>query len=254
MFDYDLVILDCWNRAYKAPFIKEMWLPEDFKQMNVPKMVIEGDYHNIRAKNFYLDLNIGLILHRHFKNVIRAEKELPIKSLWFPCSIDNNIFKPNPMITTRSNKFCAVGEMSNQVYKYRIGAFNILRKEKLIVRKNLIREEKYTECLQSYTSHLNGASIYDLNIAKMFEIMSSGSVLFTDKSIDNGIEELFPSNSYCTYKRDYSDLRTNARKIINEPEYRKYITCNAIKCISEKHTHKIRAKQLINIIKQEFKL
>ena len=57
-YDYDVVILDCWNRAYKTVAIKEMWLPEDFKDISSPKIVIEGDYHNIRDSKWFLDLNI----------------------------------------------------------------------------------------------------------------------------------------------------------------------------------------------------
>lgn len=252
-FDYNVIILDCYNRAYKTTQIKQMWLPKDFSIINIPKIVIEGDYHNIKDPKWYVNLNIDLILHRHLSNVKRAEKDLSIKSLWLPCSIDNNIFKPNSEIE-RIHNFCAVGEMNNKVYKYRKGALKILINNNLIVREKLIIEEKYITCLQTYIAHLNGSSTFELDIAKMFEIMASGSVLFTNESLKSGLKKLFPDNSYCTYKKDYSDLIIKAKKIINEPNYRKYITTNAMKCITKKHTHEIRAKQLINIIKKEFNL
>ncbi|KKL18144.1 hypothetical protein LCGC14_2478480, partial [marine sediment metagenome] len=164
-FNYDVVILDCWNRAYKTIYAKELWLPKDFKSCIIPKVVIEGDYHNIRDPKWYTNLNIDLILHRHLSNVKRAKKDLSIKSLWLPCSIDNNIFKPNLEIK-RDNIICAVGEMDNKVYKYRIEALKILKDNHLIVRERLIREEKYITCLQSYIAHLNGSSTFDLDIAK----------------------------------------------------------------------------------------
>ena len=252
-FNYDVIILDCYNRAFKTISMQQRWIPEDFNNINVPKIVIEGDYHNIRNPKWYLRIKADLLLHRHLSNVKKQKKDLPIYSLWFPCSVDNNIFKPSSGIT-RIKKICAVGEMNNSAYKYRKEALEILKKNNLIIKEKLIREEKYIMCLQNYISHLNGSSTYNLNMAKMFEIMSSGSVLLTDKIDISGIKELFPDNAYCTYKRDYSDLTTNTRKIINEPEYREYITTNALKCINEKHTHQIRAKQLLNIIKQEFKI
>ena len=68
----------------------------------------------------------------------------------------------------------------------------------------------------------------------------------------NGVTKLFPSNSYCTYKKDYSDIQSKVKKIINEPEYRKTITSNAIKCIKNKHTHKIRVQQILKIIKDNY--
>lgn len=228
-----------------------MWLPKDFKDINVPKIVIEGDYHNKKNHNWYLNLHVDLILHRHFSNVKNAQKDLPIKSLWLPCSIDNNIFKPNLEIE-RINTICAVGEINNTVYEYRIGALKILKENNLIIRKRLTVEEKYITCLQSYISHLSGSSTYHLDIAKMFEIMASGSVLFTNEAKESNLKVLFPNDSYCTYKEDYSDLVVNAKKIINEPDYRKYIIDNGIKCIAENHIHSIRVKQLIDIINREF--
>jgi len=103
-FNYDVVILDCWNRAYKDIYAKELWLPKDFKSCIIPKVVIEGDYHNIRDPKWYTNLNIDLILHRHLSNVKRAKKDLSIKSLWLPCSIDNNIFKDFAWSTSKGGR------------------------------------------------------------------------------------------------------------------------------------------------------
>jgi glycosyltransferase involved in cell wall biosynthesis len=252
-FDFDVVILDCWNRAYTDVYIKQMWLPKDFNEVNVPKICIEGDFHNIKDYNWYSDFKFDMILHRHLTNVHRANNVLSIKNKWLPVSIDNTIFRPNPEIK-RDNKICAIGEFKYSAYEYRRNALNILRLHSLIKEKELLKEEKYIECLQSYISHLNCSSIFNLNIAKMFEIMSCGSVLLTDKCEESGIRELFPDNSYVTYNRNYSDLLEKVKKIIEDKDYRDYITNNAIKCIAEKHTHKIRVREFINIIKGEFKI
>ncbi|KKL83632.1 hypothetical protein LCGC14_1972800 [marine sediment metagenome] len=211
------------------------------------------NYHNIKDPNWYLNLGIDLILHRHFTNVIRADEDLPIKNIWLPVSIDNTIFKPNENIR-RINKLCAVGEMKNIVYEHRKRALKLLAKENLIIQEDLIKEENYITCLQSYISHLNGSSIYNLNIAKMFEIMASGSVLLTDKDENSGIERLFPSNCYCTYKRNFSDLISKATKIMNDSSFRNSIVTNALKVINTKHTHKIRAKELLEILTKIFNL
>jgi len=140
--------------------------------------------------------------------------------------------------------------MDNSVYKYRINAMNKLHQNQLLFRSNLVREQEYIKCLQEYVSHLNGSSTFNLNIAKMFEIMASGSVLLTDRV--EGIDELFPSDSYCSYKRNYEDLIPKAKKIINDIDYRNSIIDNGLKCIAEKHTHKVRARQLIDILQYTF--
>jgi hypothetical protein len=84
--------------------------------------------------------------------------------------------------------------------------------------------------------------------------MASGSVLFTDAAEDYGLSELFPNNSYCTYKRDGSTVIEKAKFIINEPAYRDSVTSKAVKCMQEKHTHEIRAKELIKIIEKKFNI
>jgi len=252
-FDYDIVILDCWNRAYTSVSVKKLWIPEDFKDLNIPKIVIEGDYHNIKDPKLYLNLNIDAIFHRHLSNVQRAKEDLSIENIWLPVSIDNNIFKPNLEIA-RQNKICAIGEFNANVYEYRKRALKILKCNNLVAKEDLLREDAYINCLQSYTSHLSCSSIYDLDIAKSFEIMACGSVLLTDKCNRNGMEKLFSNNSYCSYKRDYSDLISVAKKILNDVDYRRYITKNAIKNIEKKHTHQIRVQEFLNHIIKTFNL
>jgi len=252
-YNYDIVILDGINRMYKTTFIKEKWITEkSFKSINIPIINLEGDYHNIFNKSIYYNFNINLIIHRHFSNVLRAKKDLPIKSIWLPCSIDTDIFKPNININ-RINKICLVGEARNKVYLWRKESFDHIDK-KFKFKQRLVREEEYIKCLQQYISHLNGSSIFNLDMAKMFEIMACGSVLFTDKTDLNGLTKLFPSNTYCTYERNYSDISNKVKKIINDLEYRKITTSNAIKCIKNKHTHKIRVQQLLKIIKDNYGL
>ena len=88
----------------------------------------------------------------------------------------------------------------------------------------------------------------------MFEVMSSGGVLLTDKGNRYGLKKLFYKDTYCTYKRDGSDIVKKARMIINEPTYREHLTSRALKCIQERHTHEIRAQELLRILRREFNL
>lgn len=67
-------------------------------------------------------------------------------------------------------------------------------------------------------------------------------------------KELFDKGSYVTYERNYSDLIDKAKRIIEDSDYREKITEKAIKCINERHTHTIRAQQLLEIIRNEFNL
>ena len=268
-FDFDVVIMD--NKARfvytrtaaesRARKPRRFWLNPEFLNGldNTPKVFLEGDYHQQMAmenrfpdeKKWYEKRKIDLLLVRHLNNLIYS-KESSVPLVWFPCSVDINIFKPNLKIE-RVNKVCLIRGYGKVYYIYRHLMGDILKPTKLIKTYNdRLLGQDYINCLQSYVSHISGSSIKFITAAKMFEIMACGSVLLTDEGNEYGLKELFPNNSYCTYKRDGSDIISKAQKIINEPEYRKYITTNAAKCIANKHSHKIRAKELINIITKKF--
>jgi len=250
-FDFDIVIMDNRQRFFRN------WDSSKFfnNTNNIPKIMIEGDFH--LHKNEYLGdvwfkkSEINLILHRHYNNFILGQKILPeIKQIWFPCSVNTDIFQPNlnieriPLIYPIHHKFAP------KVYPYRELVTSILIQEKLVMcpKQKHLTGESYITCLQSYISHISDSSIYHVDVAKMFEIMASGSVLLTDEGDDYGLTRLFPSNSYCTYKRDGSNIIEKTKLIINDKDYSKNITENGIKCINQNHSHTIRARELINII------
>jgi uncharacterized protein YkvS len=252
-FDFDVIIMD--GKSRMEMYKEVLWLPRDFDTFNkTPKIMLEGDYHNHQYHQWYAERGVNIILHRHKINKEKAEKDLPnIKHIWFPCSVDTDIFKPNPDIS-RIEKIGFTGG-TNPCYTYRVGASKILAKENLIHMCIKRRADKeYIKYLQSYVSHLNCSSTFNLDIAKMFEIMASGSVLLTDLCEENGVKELFNDNDYVTYKKDFSDLIIKAKQIINDKNYREIIIKNAMSTIEQRHTHKIRIEQLIDIITNNFNL
>jgi len=252
-FKFDIIIMDGRARMVTTNRSKNTILPKNFDEFkDTPKIMIEGDYHNYKDFNWFLKRGVNIILHRHKNNVEKGEKNLPnIKHIWFPCSVDNTIFKPNPNIN-RVNKFCFIGGL-NCCYIHRKKAINKLNKQNLIeVLHHRLKGQSYVNCLQSYVSHVNGSSLFNIETAKMFEIMACGSVLFTDEGKGDGLKRLFVEGSYVTYKRDFSDIISKARKILNNVKYRKNITSKAIDCINKRHTHTIRAQELLKIIKENY--
>ena len=254
-FNFDIIIIDGKERVTYGHGRINI-LPQGFdKFKGCPKIVIEGDYHNYLKNgnsDWYSNRKIDLILHRHSKNVKKAKIHLPnIKHIWFPCSVNKQNFKLNPNLK-RKNTLCFIGGL-NCCYIYRIKAIQKLKNKKLIeVYERKLKGQKYINCLQSYVSHINGSSVFDIETAKMFEIMASGSVLFTDEFPGDRLKDLFVDGSYVTYKRDYSDLYSKAHKIIVDADYRNDITRKAVDCINQRHTHAIRIEQLLKIIKENY--
>ena len=221
------------------------WLPEDFKDVKVPKIVIEEDYHYEENDDWYKENNIKLILQRHYSQSLRQNA---IPMMWFPFSIDDTIFRPI-ISAAKINKICFTGTISTNVYKYRYKAIKILSKNGLIdvfSGKEKIFDD-YIKNLQEYRAHLSCGSIYDTTPAKCVEIIASGSLLFTNRFI--GIEHLLPANCYCGYDNDLSDVLDKAKMIINNNDYVREVNNSAYEHVSLHHTHYVRANQLIAIIK-----
>lgn len=263
-FDFDVIILNTKSRMflnylpplsgdypYKDVEIREnCWLPKDFANWDkTPKIAIEEDYHWEKNDYWYIQMGIKCILQRHYSQSLRQQQ---VKMIWFPFSVDTDVFKPDTEIN-KINKICFVGNNDPGYYPHRHRISNILNALDLLVIEGNLGNKKYDNdyitCLQSYVSHLSSSSRVDITSAKMFEIMSSGSLLFTNNSKNYGLQKLFPSDTYCTYKEDYSDLIEKTNKILFDKDYVKSTTEKAIQCIKEKHTHQIRIGELLNILK-----
>lgn len=250
VFDFEAIV--CITKArmfmhYSPPtrgnIAEDCILPKDFKSFQVPKIMLEEDFHYELNDDWYYKTGFDIRLNRH---LINAKRTGTIKSEWFPFSVDTKVFKD--VGKQRINKICFAGSISPP-YPDRIFACNLLTANKCIdVFSNRSKVGKaYVDCLQSYVSHLSGASSYDICCAKNFEIMSSGSLLLTNNF--TGLTELFPTESYILWD-EYSLL--NFAKLILDKEFfnamMKDKIALGIKTINEKHSHSIRIKQLMEII------
>jgi len=256
-FDFDIIISNTKSRMferYVPPLLgKELLhnciLPKDFATWNkTPKISLEEDYHYEIDDSWYVENNIDLILQRHYSQFCRKEN---IKKLWFPFSVDAEVFKSDKR--KRINKICNAGSTQGKVYPSRNKIVKILEPMGTLVDfdRKLV-DNNYLECLKKYISHICCPSIYFITAAKILEISSSGSLLFTQESNKYGLNELFPKNCYFSYKEDLSDLKRKVFTILHDSDWVKETVNNALKCIQEKHTNEIRIKELKEIIKNEF--
>lgn len=262
-FNFDIVIIDGHNRN---GIKRRLSIWKNIK--DYPTIYMEGDFHGIVYSSVYpnwlKNINPKIILHRHKSNIIRGVKKFPeFKHKWFPCSVDTKVFKPNPNIE-RKQKIVFIGSnwASRRSYltaleKSNLGdIFDIQYHNKNVYpnKFKLFTGHFYIKILRSYISAFNhsGTIYQNIDNAKMFEIMACKTVLLTNEC-NNGIKDLFPEGSYIVYKNE-KNMIEKAKWIIEHSRERKIITDKALKCIKTKHTHEVRAKELIDIIKQEFKI
>ena len=250
-YNFDVIIIAGKNRTYYTSTEEKSWLPLDFATYPCYKILIEPDFHKYKEDDWFFQNDIHLILHRHSSNIIRGEEYLPeINHYWFPYSVDADIFKPSNK--KRSNEICFVGNNKAKAYQFRKQAINLLKENNLLNFQGIKLETDYLDVLQSYTIFLNGASIYNIDNMKAFEILASGGILLTNNA-SNEFKTLFKKN-FITYKNNFSDIIKVTTKILNNKNLQEKLRDKGRKIICKKHTHKIRCKELLNIIKSELRL
>lgn len=224
------------------------WLPHGKKESNIPKVILEEDYHYEKSDRWYHEYKIDLVIQRHYANYIKQFELGQTMTQWLPFSVNPEIFKPNPNIQ-KTNRIAFTGNHNPTVYPFRNNAKEILKKHNLLHDYgNRAREALYIECLQNYVSHLCGSSIYHVTPAKIFEIMACGSVLFTNESKNYGLEQLFSEGSYVTYKENFSDLLQKANFILNDKKARDSIAQVGRSEILKNHTDEVRVRHLKDIL------
>lgn len=251
----DVIIMDTRSAMYDdylpaslSPDSKDKgicWLPKDFAKTKAYKVCLEMDFHYESSHDWYKEMGIQLMLQRHYSQAVRKVGD--IETLFLPFSVDTKVFQPSNL--NREKRFCLAGDMAHKSYAYRRMASGILAKEGLVDIFTKFEKvgDKYIECLQHYISHISCGSQFSITPAKTFEIMASGSVLFSNKFM--GIEKVLDEGSYVTYENDGSDVLEKAQKILKDDAFVKDITGKALNCINTRHTHEVRIKELLKILK-----
>lgn len=263
-FNFDIVIINTKSRCFDFynPKTKQQsptWLPGDFHHWKkTPKIVLEEDYHYETDDSWYKEMGIDLILQRHYSQVAR-QQHVPMK--WLPFSVDTNVFNDRnsfvevrgrrvsvPDSGNRQKKFAMVGNDADAAYVYRRSAIQRLADLKLGVSFSGSKkvDGEYLEVLRQYIGYVSCGSIYEITAAKNFEIMASGGVLLTNQFV--GIDLLFPTSTYMSYKTDLSDLEMKANMVLTDNQLRHSIVMRAHHCINQRHTHPIRTQEMVRII------
>jgi hypothetical protein len=239
LYNFNVVIASNLNRMY---FRHKLTTPSDFKDYPCLKLAIEGDFHFHKLKKPSHIIGISLMLHRHLNTYRLGHNFLPnLKHFWFPCSVNTNIFYPHNQ--KRHKKVCFIGS-----YKRDQSGMSMLSNRGLLIKKGKVFYEEYLQELQKHVIYFNNSGFAKIDNAKSFEILASGGIMLTNQC-NNGFKRLFGENTYISYT--HSNIIQKTTEMLNNKQLQEEYIFNALKIINEKHTHEVRAKQLIEIIERE---
>lgn len=227
------------------------WLPRDFNTFDkARKICIEEDYHYEDGDNWYKEVGIEMVLQRHYVNVPFGQSfNSGVKHIFFPFSVDTELFKDRG--TPRQNIITYTGSVNNMYYVDRTKAVAMLKEVGMITADSPKKRENqdYVNDLNQFICHLSGQSAYYILPAKIYEIASSGSLLLTSANPKTGMDLVFPPDTYVKFGDDCEDIIEKAKFILTDRQAVNQIIANARKHIMENHTHEIRTKQLMEILK-----
>jgi hypothetical protein len=226
------------------------WLPKDFQQCQLPKVMLEEDYHYEQNDLWYIDMGIDLVLQRHHGSHARGKN---VRMEWFPFSVDTEVF--TAVDKPRCKKICFAGTLG-PAYPYRDAAINAMAQHDILVTysnqdpKMRRRGQDYVDCMREFVCHLCGTSKYHITPAKIFEIMSSGSLLLINDELF--MEDLFDEHCYFTFDPDnIGEVVTLAKNILNyDPAQQQHMIHTARQQIEQKHSHQVRIQELIQYFKE----
>ncbi len=244
--DYDFIICD-------SPLC---FCNEDWSNISIPKAVIIEDQHNKSPKQqiqFAVD-NDFIILHRYQFNKYHTNLSSKVKTIWFPHSVNTEVFKDFNL--PKEYDLLQTGAMWD-VYKTRI-----------LVNKTMTGEMCYTYIPRpndkdankwpigiDYAKELNKSkftvccgSDHQYPVMKYFEIPASGSIIYGDYFNELGNLGFVPGVNMIQI--DPKNIKSQIRDLSNNPFELKRLKDNGINLIQSRHTNEIRAKELVEIIKE----
>lgn len=223
--NYDVVFLPMYKR-----WEKHMTLFNRIKDCKVKTVLFDNDsqYRSFDI-NFYKDLD-----YIFYRSLDKDNKKPSIKSSWLKWCIDTNLYKP--IYGGNGVSFnCTI----TNVYTYRI---DIKNKTKGLLKHTTFKGNEYIKHLQKSAAAIHSSKV-DRTHAKILEFAACGTQIISNKS--NLMNKYFPDD-LVIYFKDISELKKIIKDFKPNIEIQKelrYIT-------ETKHDNKIRAKEVIDIIKE----
>jgi hypothetical protein len=211
----------------------------DFKR--IPKICIEVDYWNVRHKLWYKRNNFDFIIQRgYYSSSI-------IPSVWLPFSCSDDIIQQRIPLEDKINKMAFVGRgfepnRKTKYYPFRRRAIKSLTDKKLIEVIGTVGHGKYPRMISKYLFYLSDTGRMKSPPAKTFEIMGSGSVLFTTQF--HGEKRLFDNKEVCFFY-SIADVKKRAKMLMKLSQDKiAEIISNATESIDSTHLDCHRLEEL----------
>jgi len=218
------------------------------KKLQIPSCLWATDVYRFDKRKFQMwmakDFTYIFVSQKRFIDTFK-----PKKTYWLPYACDPDIHRDFKLKKIYDVVF--VGNTDPLLYKDRVRLLELLKTKFNVQIFSNVYEQEMAKIYSQAKIVLNKSCDGELNL-RVFEAMSSGSLLLTDKlESEPWLEELFRDGKHLVlYRNDAELLEKCAYYLEHEPE-REQIAKTGQKEVHMNHTFEHRAEEIIKIISQQ---
>jgi hypothetical protein len=219
------------------------WIP-DLSNFTGLKLFWSIDSHCILNQhlNTCNKHNIDIVLNA----VYGHEKHFKQKCYYFPNAYPDDLIYPMDDVEKVNDVGFCGNWLNRSEWVHHIEGNGIqIKKDIFVIGNDMVKS------INSYKIHFNRNLSDDINF-RTFETLGCGTFLLTNYT--PGLETLFTIGENIITYNDKLDLIDKIKYYLNNEDERNEITKNSFNHVKENHTYNNRAKQLVEIIKNELNI
>lgn len=218
-----------------------------YKNLGIPTAFWAIDSHIEIARDFHKNIiNDFDYVFVAMKNYIDQYKEIHDNVFWLPLAADPEIHRRYEVPKLFDLGY--VGSISSnppKMYKDKMRLLNYLSKKYSALFVSSVWKQDigkvYSMSKIGFNRSVSGAPQLPMRV---FEIMSCGTMLLTDR-LGNGLEELFTDRKHLVIYKDEGEIDELISYYLENEEEREKIAQRGQKEVHEKHTYDIRMRTLL---------
>jgi len=217
-----------------------------YKKIDISTAFYAVDTHMLFNfhKNIINDFDYVFVAQKDYVPLLKEAKE-DGRVYWLPLAADPDVHKK--FKTPKLFDIGFVGNMNPKLHPERAELLRKLSAKYNVLAVGGIYYENMAKVYSISKIGFNKCINRDLNM-RIFEIMSSGTMLLTDK-INNGMNDLFENKKHLVTYENEEELNELVQYYLKNEEEREKIAREGQKEVHEKHTYEHRAEQILKTVR-----
>jgi len=191
---------------------------------------------NYNPENCNIDVGFSGILQNQNKNASQSDIRIKIMNIFYQTFFDVPFF--------RKNEFKELNIFWNSISRSIFGRYLSI----ILKKRKYLNDNEYSNLIENSKIFINTLSPMGLISPRFFECMGSGTLVFCEES--NLYSNIFPSETYVTFKPNLEDFAYKVNFYLNEKKERQRIVEKAYEFITRSHNWSHRVNDLLTMIKK----